>query len=86
MLLIGTLGTDSSEKWNLKQNPWLFIQGNAFENVVCEMAMILSGPQYVNVNDKDDCLDQIVVCWLENTYGYTWTYHLYQLYLNSNKG
>ena len=35
ILLIGTLGTN-------------FIQGKAFEIVICEMAAILSGPQCVN--------------------------------------
>ena len=29
-------------------NSHIFIQENAFENVVCEMAAILSQPQYVN--------------------------------------
>ena len=36
-------------QWNLKQNLCIFIQENAFENVVCEMASILSRPQCVNV-------------------------------------
>ena len=34
-------------KWNLNQNSYIFIQENAFENVVWEMAAILSGPQCV---------------------------------------
>ena len=34
-------------QWNLKQN--LFIQENAFENVVCKMADNLSGSQFVNI-------------------------------------
>ena len=29
-------------QWNLYQNFYIFIQENAFENVVCEMASILS--------------------------------------------
>ena len=37
--------------WNLKQNSYIFIQENAFENVVCEMAAILSRPQCVK--DKE---------------------------------
>ena len=27
-------------QWNIKQNSYIFIQENAFENVVCEMASI----------------------------------------------
>ena len=34
-------------QWNPKQNSYIFIQENAFENVVCEMAAILSRPQFV---------------------------------------
>ena len=34
-------------QWNLKWNSCTFIQENAFENVVCEMAAILSRPQCV---------------------------------------
>ena len=29
-------------QWNIYQNSHIFIQKNAFENVVCEMAAILS--------------------------------------------
>ena len=35
-------------QWNLNQNQYIFIQENAFENVVCEMAPISSRPQCVN--------------------------------------
>ena len=35
-------------KWNLNRNLYIFIQENAFENVVWEMAVILSQPQGVN--------------------------------------
>ena len=35
---------------NLNQNKNIFIQENAFENIVCEMTAILSRPQYVNLN------------------------------------
>ena len=35
-------------QWNLNQSSYIFIQDNAFENVVCSMAAILSLPQYVN--------------------------------------
>ena len=34
-------------QWNFNRNSNIFIQGNAFENVVCEMASILSRPQCV---------------------------------------
>ena len=35
-------------QWNLKRNSYIFIQENAFENVVWKMAAILSRPQCVN--------------------------------------
>ena len=35
-------------QWNKKRNSYIFVQENAFENVVCEMAAILSQPQCVN--------------------------------------
>ena len=35
-------------QWNLKRNSCIFIQENAFQNVVCEMASILPLPQCVN--------------------------------------
>ena len=34
-------------QWNFKQNSYILIQENAFENVVCEMAAILSQPHCV---------------------------------------
>ena len=40
-------------KWNFNRNSNIFIQENALENVVCEMAFILSRPQ---------CVDQCVAC------------------------
>ena len=46
ILLIGPLGTNFSEILNRNSN--IFIQENAFENVVCETAAILSWPQCVN--------------------------------------
>ena len=36
-------------KWNLNRNSHIFIQENAFENVVWKMAAILSRPQCVNL-------------------------------------
>ena len=35
-------------QWNFNQNSGIFTQENAFENVVCETAAILSGPQCIN--------------------------------------
>ena len=35
-------------QWNFNSNWSIFIQENAFENIVCEMASILSLPQCVN--------------------------------------
>ena len=37
----------SNVQWNLNQNLYIFIQQNAFEKVVCELAAILSWPQCV---------------------------------------
>ena len=34
-------------RWNLQWNSYIFIQENAFENGVCEMATVLSQPQCV---------------------------------------
>ena len=45
ILLIGPWGTHFSEIFN--RNSYIFIQENAFQNVVCEMASILSRPQCV---------------------------------------
>ena len=49
ILLIGPLGTNFSEML-FSQNSNIFIQENALQNVVCEMASILSRPQCVNRN------------------------------------
>ena len=46
ILLIGTLGTKI--QWNLNRNLYIFIQENAFTNVVWKMVAILSRPQCVN--------------------------------------
>ena len=35
-------------QWNVTRNSYIFIKENPFENVVCEMASILSRPQCVN--------------------------------------
>ena len=47
ILLIWTFGTNFNEI--LIENQIFLIQENALENVVCEMASILSRPQCVNV-------------------------------------
>ena len=36
-------------QWNLQQNSHIFIQENAFENIVCKMAAILSQPQCIKL-------------------------------------
>ena len=41
-------------QWNFNQNSNNFIQENAFENVVCEVASILSQPQCVNLHRPVD--------------------------------
>ena len=46
ILLIGPLGTNFSE---IQIGVQTFIEENALENVVCEMAFILSRPQGVNI-------------------------------------
>ena len=33
--------------WNLKQNTEIFIQGNAFEDIICKISAILFRPQFV---------------------------------------
>ena len=38
-------------QWYLQRSSYFFIQGKAFENVVCEMVEILSRPQCVNWRD-----------------------------------
>ena len=39
-------------QWNINRNSYIFIQENAFENVICEMMVILSRPQCVNTNPQ----------------------------------
>ena len=49
--------TRSKLQWNIKRNSYIFIQENSFENVVCEMAAILSRPQCVkNMNFNMGCI------------------------------
>ena len=53
ILLIGPLGTSFIQ--NLNRNLCIFIQENAFENVIWQMTAILSWPQYVNLPLQMTC-------------------------------
>ena len=44
----------SKLQWHSKRNSYIFIQGNVVENVICEMAVNLSQPQYI----YSTCTDQ----------------------------
>ena len=48
-------------QWNFNRNSNIFIQENALENVVCEMASILSRPQCVNPSHESKVL--WLLCW-----------------------
>ena len=39
-------------QWSVNRNSYIFIQENAFEIVVCEIAVILPRPLYVNITDS----------------------------------
>ena len=45
---IVNLNHRNKRQWNLKQKAYIFIQENAFANVIWEMSAILSRPQCVN--------------------------------------
>ena len=51
ILLIGPLGTNISEI--LSKNSHIFIQENAFQNIICEVAAILSRTQCVKYVRKN---------------------------------
>ena len=36
------------QTWHFNRNSYVFIQENAFENIVCQKSANLSRPQYVN--------------------------------------
>ena len=57
LLSIGSLRTDL--QWNFNQFMIIFIQENAFENVVCTMAAILLSPQIANYVDRGVTLLQL---------------------------
>ena len=46
-------------QWNFIWNSNIFIQENAFESVVCEMAAILSRPQCVKTSLSEDLSESI---------------------------
>ena len=48
MLIYCKLDPWEQIQWNLNRNSYIFIQENAFENVVWKMAAILSRSQFVN--------------------------------------
>ena len=48
-------------QWNFDWNFNIFIQGNAFESTMCEMAAMLFRPQYVNTLRLKHFVDNI--CW-----------------------
>ena len=50
----------NTSQWNLNRNSYIFIQENAFENVICEMAAILSQPQCVKLDQLITALDYII--------------------------
>ena len=60
ILLIGPLGTNFSE---FNRNSYIFTQENTFENVVWEMAAILSRPQCVK--EAWDCNHMIKAIYIE---------------------
>ena len=62
IVLIGTLKTNLSEIFN--QNWYIFIQENAFENIVWKMAAILSRPQCIKKNVQASmCRSQLLLVW-----------------------
>ena len=46
-------------QWNFNQNTKLFIRENAFENIICEKAAILSRGRWVNSDLQDSMQDAI---------------------------
>ena len=52
ILLIWTLR--NKFQWSFNRNSYIFIQENALENVVCEVALILSRPQCVKIKTTID--------------------------------
>ena len=48
ILLSGPPGTNSNKEIEINRNYSIFIHANAFESAVCEMAVLLSRPQFFN--------------------------------------
>ena len=63
----GTIGNIFQQ--NLKQNLCIFIQENAFENVICKMGAILSQPKLLNVLIKVSFYHSSTYCGLMMPYG-----------------
>ena len=84
ILLIGPLGKQF--QWNLNRNLHIFIQKNAFENVVWKMSAILSRPQCVNTSQqpmsyKMWMLSSYIVC--KTCLGYSSTNNISSTFTNS---
>ena len=47
--VIGNCTLRNKLRWNFKQNTNIFIHKNAYENIICKMAAILSGGRWVNL-------------------------------------
>ena len=62
-------------EWNLKQNSYIFIQEHAFQNVVCEMATILSRPQCVNVREVPFLSLLLIQRFVNLNFNEKWTYN-----------
>ena len=65
-------------QWNSKRNSNIFIQENAPENVVCEMASILSRPRCVNYKAKNKTQDTFnqVLC---HGFIMTWKHFMFSI-------
>ena len=72
ILLIGPHG--NRLQWNLNRNLCIFIQKNAFENVIWKLVAILSRPQCVNTHE----------CWRLIVTSYTREYHRSSLMRSAN--
>ena len=60
-------------QWKLKRKPYIFIQENAFENVVWKMA-VLSRPQWVKGNQLTNLSDRNTPFNLEHDMHSLWSY------------
>ena len=46
-------------EWNFQQNSYIFIQENAFENIVCEMVATLSEPQRGHISFPYELMSEL---------------------------